>query len=48
MYQFIQLLGLIRKKELINTNTIKKSEKLLDEAGWKVGSDGIREKMVKN
>ena len=27
---------------------VEKAKQILDDAGWTVGSDGIREKMVKN
>ena len=47
MCRCLRFRGLMMTKMSIGTRLTLKSQKLLDEAGWKTGKDGVREKTAK-
>ena len=47
MFRCLRFRGLMMTKVSIGTRLTLKSQKLLDDAGWKTGKDGVREKRQK-
>ncbi|SQA14749.1 nickel ABC transporter, nickel/metallophore periplasmic binding protein [Streptobacillus moniliformis] len=45
-YSIVDEMPFWNPDSIIKTNDIEMAKKILDDAGWKVGADGIREKMV--